>query len=118
LKVALDNHYSRTIAVRLREAGHDVVAAIERGWEREDDEGILAICSEEARTLMTNDVADFTVIYRRWAADGRTHSGLIFTSDASMPRGRSTIGRFVETLDALLRLHPGEDAFNGRVHWL
>lgn len=118
MKLALDNHYSPTIAVRLREAGHDVVAAIERGWEREDDEGMLAICSEEARTLMTNDVADFTVIYRNWAADGRTHSGLIFTSDAGMPRTRSTIGHFVAALVALLRLHPGDDAFHGRVHWL
>lgn len=118
MRLALDNHYSPIIAVRLREAGHDVVAAVDQGWEREDDERILAICAVEARALMTNDVADFTAIYRRWAADGRAHSGLIFTSDASMPRGRATIGRFVGTLDALLRLHPGETAFKDRVHWL
>ena len=118
MRLALDNHYSPAIAVRLREAGHDVVAAVERGWEREDDERILAICAEEARALMTNDVADLTAISRRWAADGRTHSGLIFTSDASVPRGRATIGRFVGTLDALLTLHPGEDALKDRVHWL
>lgn len=117
MRLALDNHYSPTIAVRLREAGHDVVAAVERAWERED-ERILAICSEETRVLMTNDIADFTAIYRRWAADGRSHSGLIFTSDAGMPRGRATIGRLVEALDALLILHPGEDAFKDRVHWL
>ncbi len=88
------------------------------GWEREDDVRILVICAEEARALMTNDVADFTAICRRWAADGRAHSGLIFTSDASMPRGRATIGRFVGELKALMRLHPGEDAFKDRVHWL
>lgn len=118
MRLALDNHYSPTIAVRLRETGHDVVAAVERGWERENDERILAISAEEARALMTNDIADFTAISRRWAADGRTHAGLIFTSDASMPRGRATIGRFVDALDALLRLHPAEDAFKDRVHWL
>lgn len=118
MRLALDNHYSPNIATRLREAGHDVVAVAERGWEREDDESILAICSGEARALMTNDVADFSAIYRRWAADGRSHSGLVFTSDAGMPRGRATTGRFVEALDALLRLHPGADAFRDRVHWL
>ena len=85
MRLALDNHYSPVIAMRLREAGHDVVAAVERGWERKDDERILVICAEEARALMTNDVADFTAIYRRWAADGRAHSALIFTPDASMP---------------------------------
>lgn len=118
MRLALDNHYSPVIAVRLREAGHDVVAAVERGWEREDDDRILAICAEEARALMTNDVADFTAIYRRRAADGRAHSGLIFTSDASMPRGRATIGRFVGVLKALMTLHPAEDAFKDRVDWL
>lgn len=118
MRLALDNHYSPIIAQRLRKAGHDVVAAVERGWEREDDERILDLCAEEARALMTNDIADFTAIYRRWAADGRSHAGLIFTSDASMPRGRATIGRFVSALDALLRLHPSEDAFKDRVHWL
>lgn len=99
-------------------AGHDDAAAVERGWEREDDESILAICSSEARALLTNDVADLTAIHRRWAADGRSHSGLLFTSDAGMPRGRATIGRFVEALDALLRLHPGQDDFRDRAHWL
>ena len=118
MRLALDNHYSPVIAQRLRETGHDVVAAVERGWEREDDERILAICAEEARALMTNDVADFTAIHRRWAGDGRAHAGLVFTSDASMPRGRAAIGRFVGAIDALLRLHPGEDAFKDRVHWL
>ena len=118
MRLALDNHYSPVIAHRLRDAGHDVVAAVERGWEREDDERILAICTEEARALMTNDVADFTAIYRRWAAESGAHAGLVFTSDASMPRGRATIGRFVGAIDALLRLHPSEDAFKERVHWL
>lgn len=118
MRLALDNHYSPVIAMQLRGAGHDVVAAVERGWEREDDERTLVICAEEARALMTNDVADFTAICRRWAADGRAHSGLIFTSDASMPRGRATIGRFVDAIDALFGFHPGEDALKDRGHWL
>lgn len=118
MRIGLDNHYSPTIAILLRQAGHHVDAAVERGWERGDDESILAICSSEARALMTNDVAHFTAIHRRWAADGRSHSGLVFTSDAGMPRGRATIGRFVEALDALLRLYPGQEAFRDRVHWL
>ena len=82
MRLALDNHYSPIIAQRLREAGHDGVAAVERGWEREDDERILALCAEEARALMTNDVADswrFTDAGRRRP----THACLVYTSDAS-----------------------------------
>lgn len=118
MKLALDNHYSPVIAVRLRDAGHDAVAALEHGWHQEDDESLLAICASEGRALLTNDVADFTAIYRQWAADGRSHAGLIFTSDASMPRSRHTIGRFVDALHDLCREQAKDDAFRDRVHWL
>jgi len=118
VKLALDHHYSDQIAIQLRRRRCDVVAAIERGWESEDDEPLLVLCSGEGRALLTNNVADFTVIARRWALEGRSHAGLIFTSDASLPRGRNTIGRYVETLSALMRANPGDGAFLDRVHWL
>ncbi|MEX2393631.1 MAG: DUF5615 family PIN-like protein [Actinomycetota bacterium] len=118
MKVAIDNHYSPAIAEQLRHRGNDVVAAIERGWEAEDDEPLLVLCEQEARALLTNDVADFTEIARRWAIEGRRHLGLIFTSEASMPRGRQTIGHYVAALDELLRANPSEDALADQVHWL
>lgn len=118
MKLALDHHYSTAIAVQLRDRGHDVVAAIERGWETEDDESFLVFCDQEQRALLTNNVADFTLIALRWAAEGRQHCGLIFTSDASLPRGRHTIGRYVSTLHELLCANPQDGAFADRVHWL
>lgn len=118
LKVALDNHYSPLIAIRLRENGHDAIGAKQRGWDREEDEPLLGICADEGRVLVTNDVADFMAISRTWAAAGRSHPGLIFTSDASMPRSRNTIGRYVDALDDLLARHLGDEAFRDRVHWL
>ena len=118
MRLALDHHYSTAIATQLRERGFDVVAAIERGWETEDDEALLAVCDQEQRGLVTNNVADFTTIARGWAIEGRRHSGLIFTSDVRMPRGRQTIGRYVEVLDELLRGNPRDDAFTDRIQWL
>lgn len=118
MRLALDHHYSTHIAFRLRERGHDVIAAVERGWEAEDDEPLLALCETDGRALVTNNVADFMVIARRWATQGRCHAGLIFTSDARMPRSRDTIGRYVEALNALLKANPAENAFTDRVHWL
>ena len=118
MKLALDHHYSTAIARTLREQGFDVIAAIERGWETEDDEDLLDICHQEQRALATNNVADFTVIVRDWAVEGRWHSGLIFTSDVGMPRGRQTIGRYIEVLAELLRVNPRDDAFTDCIHWL
>lgn len=116
MKVALDHHYSRRIAEQLRTTGHDVVAAVERGWEREADDALLGLCASEQRALVTNNVADFTVIARGWSGQGRAHAGLIFTSDASLPRTRRTIGRFVQLLDELITEHP--QPFIDRIHWL
>lgn len=118
VKLALDHHYATAIAIQLREQGHDAVAAVEQGWETESDEALLVICEEQRRALLTNNVGDFTVIARRWAVEGRRHAGLVFTSDASMPRSRMTIGRYVETLAGLLRSHPEDGSFIDRTHWL
>ncbi len=118
VKLALDHHYSPAIAVRLRERGHDVSAAIERDWQTEGDETLLEICASEQRTLLTNNVGDFAVIAGRWVIEGRQHYGLIFTSDASMPRGRRSIGSYVDALDKLLGANLSEAAFTDRTHWL
>ena len=118
MKLALDHHYSPAIAAQLRANGHDVVAAIEMGWETEGDESLLSLCHSEQRALLTNNVADFVAIIRRWAVEGRSHSGLIFTSDTSLPRGRSTIGMYIELLQELLNSNVRSSAFVDRVHWL
>jgi hypothetical protein len=118
VRLALDHQYSPQIAVQLRKRRCDVIAVLDRGWEQEDDEALLALCGGEQRALLTNNVSDFTVIARRWALEGRHHAGLIFTSDASRPRARNTIGLYVNALQALIRANPGEEAFADRTHWL
>lgn len=118
MRLALDHHYATAIAVQLRHRGHDAVAAVERGWEAEDDEDLLVLCSHEERALLTNNVADFVMLARIWDTIGASHYGLVFTSDASMPRSRATIGRYVEALDDLLTAHPKDDAIFEQVHWL
>jgi uncharacterized protein DUF5615 len=118
VKLALDHHYSTQIAIQLRKRRCDVIAVLERGWEQEDDETPLGLCGGEQRALVTNNVSDFTAIARRWALEGRHHAGLIFTSDASLPRGANTIGRYVTALQALVRANPGDEAFLDRIHWL
>ena len=118
MRLALDHHYSPVIAERLRRSGLDAVAVSERDWHAEDDEPLLTLLASERRALLTNNVADFDAIARRWQAEGRAHWGLVFTSDSSMPRTRATIGAYTGALEVLMRAHPGEDSHVDRVHWL
>ena len=118
MRLALDHHYATVIAEQLRAAGHDVVAAVERGWQTQDDEALLALCAGEMRALMTSNVADFAPLAREWTAQGRAHAGLLFTSDASLPRTSAFVGRYVELLGAFMSDHPGDDAAADRVTWL
>jgi hypothetical protein len=78
VRLLLDAHISgQRIAIPLREAGHDVLAADEEreldGW---GDEELLALASDEGRVMITFDVKDFPDIARRWAEAGRRHAGL------------------------------------------
>ena len=118
MRLALDHHYSYVIAERLRERGHDVVATYEQGWQQASDEDLLGHCSNEGRALLTNNVRDFVAIAQRWAEEGRQHAGLIFTSDASLPRTRAMIGTYVERLERLLVENPGEQDVVDQLLWL
>lgn len=118
VRLALDHHYSRLIAEQLRDRGHDAVAVYERGWHQANEEELLDLCAAEGRALVTNNVADFVALAQQWTGESRHHAGLVFTSDASLPRTRKTIGTYVELLADLLTGNPGEADFLDRIHWL
>lgn len=118
MRLALDHHHSPQIARALRDRGHDVVAVYERGWHLCSDDELLERCATEGRALLTNNVGDLVAIIQRWAGEGRGHAGLVFTSDASLPRTRATIGTDVEILETLLNEHSADDALVDVVQWL
>lgn len=116
--LAVDHHYPSALVEGLVRKDLDVVAIAELGWQAFDDVTLLASCAEAGRALLTNNVADFAVITRSWQLEGRSHAGLIFTSDAAHPRTRSAVGRLLKDIARLMRAHPEDHALRDRVTWL
>lgn len=118
MKLLTDEHYATEIAIQLRAAGHDAAAVLELGVTGTADETLLALAAEQGRALFTNNVRDFATIAVLWAKGGQEHCGLLFTSDESLPRGRGTIGLYVEVLGALCEANFAKNALRNQVRWL
>jgi hypothetical protein len=98
VRLLLDAHISaQSVAVPLREAGHDVRAvAEERKLDGTPDEELLALATEEERVLVTCDINDFPAITRHWAEAGRTHAGCAIVAGINH-------GEFAAILDVITR---------------
>lgn len=118
VRLTLDHHFSRRLAVALRDRGADVVAAGERDWHLCEDEVLLERSAQDGRALLTGDLGDFIPIALRWTADGRAHSGLVLAPGATWPTHRDSIGLLVAALANLMLANPDDDALADRVVWL
>lgn len=116
-RLLLDEMISAKIAVQLRERGRDVHAVLER---RElvtyPDEALLELAAREDRVLVTKNIVDFAPLGQRWAADSRSHAGLVFISTKRFPEARDWIGAVIS---ALVRAYEQEQMPGpGEVAWL
>ena len=119
MRLLLDEHYSPRIAEELRNLEHDVASVNQRDDLRGlSDRELWARASAEDRALMTENVADFTPLVQEAVAGGDRPFGVVFTSPHSLPRATSTIGLYVERLDAFIRDRPADDALANQVWWL
>jgi predicted nuclease of predicted toxin-antitoxin system len=108
LKLLLDEMWSPHVAEQLRSRQHDVSAVAERAdLRKQPDEVIVAAALREGRAIVTEDRRDYRML-RRLAIDvGEEFPWLIFTDNATFPRGQPrTVGRVVVALDTLLSADP------------
>lgn len=87
MRLLLDELHAPAVAEALRGRGIDAVAAAAtvqlRGLA---DQDLLAFASADQRTLVTENVGDFTLLHGRWLAEGRAHAGIVFTSPKRFQR--------------------------------
>lgn len=79
---------------------------------------MLELAATDDRALLTNNARDFLPLVTRWAASGQDLCGLLLTSDSSMPRGKHSIGLYVERLRQLMDASPDIRALANQVRWL
>lgn len=103
----LDEMYTPAIAEQLRARGHDANAVVERTELRAlPDTDLFALAQTEQRAIVTENVADFSVIAGDYDQRGQVHYGLMLADPSRYPRGSpGTIGRIVTALDRLLEEH-------------
>jgi hypothetical protein len=111
---------SPRIARELRGEGFDVraIKADRPDLEALADREIVRRIAAEKRAIVSNDVLDFGLIHNQLQASGEAHYGMVFTSDATMPRNKASIPIWVEALAQLLKANPADDALRNRVKHL
>lgn len=116
MRALLDEQLSPQIAVLLREAGYDVLAAADRGdLAGRSDRIILEVANSEGRGVVTNNIKDFRPLAAEWLAQGRTHAGLILLP-SSRTRTRSATHALAGAIETVLRDHP--DGLSGSERWI
>jgi hypothetical protein len=119
LRLLLDEMYPTSIADQLRQRGHDVSAVTERPELRSlADEAVFVVAQHERRALVTENIADFSIIADDADQRGQAHYGLVLIDPAKYPRGQQrTIGRLVTEFGKLLKKHPRDVGSSVR-YWL
>ena len=120
MRLALDEHFSSSIAKEMRRRYRDDIVAV---TERDDlrglsDELLLTRLHAERRAIVTHNVADFGLLARSVVAGGREHYGIVLVSRRAFPPTRAGIGRLVRALHGLSREHSEEDALVNQTLWL
>lgn len=86
MKLLLDEQISGKVAERLRDRGHDVIAATDdpslRGLS---DPDLFEVAQQQGRGLATYNRADFEPIIRDYAQTDREHHGLVIVHPTRFP---------------------------------
>lgn len=104
LRLLLDEHISPAVAggLRRRHRALSVVCMVE--WEEgeflgQPDSACLRQAAAQGLSLVTYDRRTIPSLLKIWAEEGRTHGGLIFADEKTIPP--SDVGTLVRALSAL-----------------
>jgi Domain of unknown function (DUF5615) len=95
LRLLLDEMYSAMHAAALEAAGMDVVTAIQLGFAGRSDVEVFAAACEQARAVLTENVADFSQISADHLMSGEHHPGVLIALSSRFSRRPAGVGKLV-----------------------
>lgn len=103
MKLLLDEMHAPSVARTLSTNGWDVIAvATEAGLRGLPDADIIDYATRNGRTIVTENVADFSILANEWTARGKSHAGIIFTHPSRF--NRATLAYPGDLIKALMEL--------------
>jgi len=119
VRLVLDEHLDRAIAVELRRRGADVIAVTEdASLVGLDDAELLAWAADAGRVIVTYDARGFAPLAEVREVRQEPFAGLIFLSARRYPQGEQSYGELVRDLARVLAANPAPEAFRDRSRWL
>jgi hypothetical protein len=124
VRLLLNEMWSPTIAIELRKRRFDVIAINEPASESRyaglPDDQVLARAQEDARAIVTDNIADYEKARRDWESRGSAHHGVIYALNPPFNRheGSGVIGQMVKSLEHFLSSPDAAEEPLNRVHFL
>jgi predicted nuclease of predicted toxin-antitoxin system len=112
VRLYLDRHIMKRLAVDLRGKGFDVLTTEEAGKDTVPDEEQLAFTTAERRTILTFNIRDFAPLHEEWQATGRAHAGIV----VSQQLGSRHYGQLLQRMLRLLNHFTAEQMVSNFVH--
>lgn len=104
MKLLLDEMHAPRVAEDLSASGWDVIAvAAESNLRGLPDADIMAYAAHTGRAIVTENVADFSILANEWATKGQDHAGIVFTNPNRFNRATLAYpGNLIKALKELL----------------
>ena len=112
VRLYLDRHIMKRLAVDVRSRGFDVLTTEEAGKDTASDEEQLTFATAEHRAILTFNIRDFAPLHEQRQTAGQPHAGLI----VSRQLGSRHYALLLERMLRLLNHFTAEDLVGNLVH--
>ncbi|MEO8180852.1 MAG: DUF5615 family PIN-like protein [Deltaproteobacteria bacterium] len=110
----LDEMLPPTTCLQLVAWGHDAISVYEANLMGAEDALVFAFAVRDARIIVTENFADYALLFEQRLSRGETCVPVVFVRKADFPRRASIAARLAKHLHAWSRAHP--EPYLG-LHW-